>query len=363
MSSLAVPAGRSENEVTLAAALEQIAGRAAELDASPRFPAGNIDALRSAGVLQLAADRGESTLAREIELVRAVARADGSTSRILDGHFNGVERVAMAAPGELREEELRAVGRGELVLGVWGADPSGDEGAPAYLVRLDSGELVLRGVKTFCSGAGGIDRALVVARDDDGARRLAYVDARAGLEIDRSWYRASGLRSSESHRVEFRDARVLAVLGEPDELARQPWFARDAVRTAATWAGLADAILAATIAELEVLAPDDVRARRVAGMRIALATIDRWLDHTGRALSAGAPAADPASLALETRAAISFAARTIGHDAVEACGSRALSRGGTLDRSRRDLEIFLLQHRLDPKLVELGHMTLGEGSP
>ena len=102
MSSLAVPAGRSENEVTLAAALEQIAGRAAELDASPRFPAGNIDALRSAGVLQLAADRGESTLAREIELVRAIARADGSTSRILDGHFNGVERVAMAAPGELR---------------------------------------------------------------------------------------------------------------------------------------------------------------------------------------------------------------------------------------------------------------------
>jgi alkylation response protein AidB-like acyl-CoA dehydrogenase len=248
------------------------------------------------------------------------------------------------------------------VLGVWGADPTDDEGAPAYLAWRDSGELVLRGVKTFCSGAGGIDRALVVVRDDDGARRLAYIDARAGLAIDRSWYRASGLRASESHRVEFRDTRVLAVLGEADELARQPWFARDAVRTAATWAGLADAIVAATIAELEVLAPDDVRARRVAGMRIALATIDRWLDHTSRALSAGLPAADPASLALETRAAISFAARTIEHDAVEACGSRVLSRGGTLDRSRRDLEIFLLQHRLDPKLVELGHMTLGGGS-
>jgi len=98
---------------------------------------------------------------------------------------------------------------------------------------------VLEGVKTFCSGSTGLDRALVAvhgpgeADGAPGAPLLAYVDLRGdGVEVDRSWFRGSGMRSSESHRVVFRGARVLAVLGEPGELVREPYFARDAIRTA-----------------------------------------------------------------------------------------------------------------------------------
>ena len=36
--------------------------------------------------------------------------------------------------------------------------------------------------------------------------------------------------------------------------------------------------------------------------------------------------------------------------------------GGTLDRARRDLDLFLLQHRLEPKLVEIGRETLRDGA-
>jgi hypothetical protein len=32
--------------------------------------------------------------------------------------------------------------------------------------------------------------------------------------------------------------------------------------------------------------------------------------------------------------------------------------GGTLDRARRDLELFLLQHRLDPMLARAGAAVL-----
>ena len=49
------------------------------------------------------------------------------------------------------------------------------------------------------------------------------------------------MRASVSHRVVFDGAPVLAVLGAPGAIAQEPWFARDAVRTAATWAGAADA--------------------------------------------------------------------------------------------------------------------------
>jgi alkylation response protein AidB-like acyl-CoA dehydrogenase len=361
--------------LTLELTLEQIAARAGSFDANPRFPAENVESLRAAGIPQLAADRTQPKLEQEIALIRALAGVDASTARIVDGHFNGVERLALCAPTGLRERELEEVARGALLLGVWGADPVGAEGPPARIERQADGALVLRGVKTFCSGAGGVQRALVVAGDEEGKRRLAYVDVRGGVRIDRDWYRASGLRASESHRVEFRDAPVLAILGGENELTREPYFARDALRTAATWAGIADCVLRAATVALRGVSPDELRLHAVGRMRVAQGTIDRWLVYAGERLQfaacqvhgAAAPstapsAPDPRLLAGEARVAIAGAARTIAAEAAGVCGARALVGGGTLDRARRDLDLFLLQHRLDPKLVELGRHTLEEAA-
>jgi alkylation response protein AidB-like acyl-CoA dehydrogenase len=358
--------GLEARALPLARTLAEIADIAPGLDREPRFPRESFAALELAGVPQLAADRARCDLHAEIDLVRKVAAVDGSTARILDGHFNGAERLALGAPGSLVDAELAGVAAGELLLGVWGADPAPGEGEPAQLARDERGRPVLRGVKTFCSGAGGIQRALVIARDEQRARRLLYADVSERIEIDRSWYRASGLRSSESHRVEFADTPVLAVLGGADELMREPWFSRDAVRTSATWAGLADCILRASVDSLGDREPDEIRLHTLGSMRVARATIDRWLEHAAGALdpdAADAPkAAQARALAGEARVAIAQAARLIATEAVRVSGSRALAGGGTLDRARRDLDLFLLQHRLDPKLVELGAGTLGRGS-
>jgi alkylation response protein AidB-like acyl-CoA dehydrogenase len=153
-------------------------------------------------------------------VLRAVARADGSVGRILDGHFNGVERVALLAPEPLRSAELEAIAAGELLLGVWGADPMPGEGEPARLVQDENGERLF-GVKTFCSGATGLDRALVLARGSKaGGLLLAYVDLSTGVSVDTGWFKGAGMRASESHRVHFERTPVLAVLGEPGELLR-----------------------------------------------------------------------------------------------------------------------------------------------
>jgi alkylation response protein AidB-like acyl-CoA dehydrogenase len=368
----------------LAPALAQIALHAGELDAHPRFPEENFALLKAAGVVQLAGDRTSCDLTAEAALIRALAAADASTARILDGHFNGAERLALLAREPLRGEELALIGRGELLLGVWGADPAPGEGPPARVVEGADGGLALTGVKTFCSGAGGVQRALVVARDEHDAKRIAYVDATRGLRLDRDWYRASGLRASESHRVEFDQAPVLALLGGPDEIVREPWFSRDAVRTAATWAGIADGILAATLALVgERALADELRLHAIGRMRVARSSIDRWLDYAvgvldgaepthaehagdgalvdgasaenGESAAAARPlGADARALAAECRLALSDAARLIAAEAARVCGSRALIGGSDLDRARRDLDLFLLQHRLDPKLVELG---------
>jgi alkylation response protein AidB-like acyl-CoA dehydrogenase len=341
-------------------ALASIAARAGELDREPRFPAGSFADLAAAGALMPPPDG----FAAEVRLVRAVAAADASTARILDGHLNGFERLTLSGPEPLRSEELARVREGELLLGVWGADPVAGEGPPARLEHRD-GRIVLRGVKTFCSGAGGVQRALVIATDTDGLRRLAYLDTTSGIRIDRDWYRASGLRASESHRVEFHDTPVLALLGGPGELSREPHFSRDAIRTAATWAGLVDTIVVETIAALDPERADPVQGHALGRMLVAQGTIDRWLEHAAIHLGLADAERSPAQqavLAVECRVAMYEAALLISELAARACGSRALVGASTLDRCRRDLDLFLLQHRLDPKIAKLGIDRLnGEG--
>jgi len=241
---------------------------------------------------------------------------------------------------------------------VWGADPGPGEGEPARLNGSGT-DLRLRGAKTFCSGAGGVDAALVMVGSDDGdAPSLALIDC-GGIEIDREWYRAAGLRASESHRVVFHDAPVIGILGGPGELGREPWFSRDAMRTAVSWIGMLDAAAEAATAELARVRAEDPLAHLAAGRIEALAgTTEAWFDR-GVEAADGHGEARPAALSM--RAEIDRAAKALLAEAASACGSHPFVTGGRLDRARRDLETFLLQHRLGPLLAKLGAERLGGG--
>ncbi len=331
--------------------ITQIAQRAAELDRAPAFPTAAFAALGRAGLLA-----GDLPFADQLRLVRTVARADGSVGRILDGHLNAVERLRMLDPAT---DDLPAIAAGELWLGLWGADPVADEGAPA-VVGGHPGAWHLTGSKVFCSGAGGVRRAAVVARGPgpDPARWLVYVDLTTRVEVDRTWFRGSGMRASESHRVTFDRARVLAVLGQPGELTRDPWFSRDAIRTAATWAGMADTALDAARDSLAARPRlGDLEGLAAGRMLTAQKTIDLWL-----AAAAAATQTDVlVELSVHLRDAVSLAATTILDEAARACGSRPFALGGPLDRARRDLQLLLLQHRLDPLVTRRGLNALEAG--
>jgi hypothetical protein len=309
--------------LTLPEALATIASGAATRDAAPGvapFPQQPFAVLHSAGALS-----PRRSLAEQLELVRTVSRADGSVGRILDGHHNALERLGATTFDGL--------------LGVWGADPVPGEGEPA---RLDDGTLT--GVKTFCSGAGGLDRALVLI-----AGNLVHVDLSHGVTVDESWYRSAGLRSSASHRVVFQNARVLDILGP---IGEQPWFARDAVRTTATWAGLADAAYDAAVDLLRLRDEHPLTDLSAGRMRTAHWTIDLWMAEAARS-ETPTPA-----FAVHLRDAVSGACRTLLDEAMRAVGSRPLATADDFDRARRDLDVFLLQHRLDPLVARAGGAAL-----
>jgi alkylation response protein AidB-like acyl-CoA dehydrogenase len=307
----------------------------------------------------------QASFTEEWRILRAVSKADGSVGRILDGHFNGVERISVLAPEPLRSRELEAVAAGELLVGVWGADPIPGEGSPASLVESKDGAAI-EGVKTFCSGATGLDRALVLVRGPEkGPPLVAYIGLSEGVEIDQSWYRASGMRSSESHRVVFHETPVLAVLGEPGELVREPYFSRDAVRTAVCWAGIADR---AVDAAFEILAaksgdrePDDLVSLAAGRMLAAQQTMDRWIEYAAHRADAD-PEASLTGFAIHLRESIAASCRTILDEAARACGSHPFATAGDLDRARRDLQLFVLQHRLEPALARAGRQAIQDRS-
>jgi hypothetical protein len=339
-------------------ALAAIADGAEALDRAPAFPAAAFAALDGAGALAttIGAARGELSVAPEWDLLRRVAAADASVGRIFDGHLNAIERLEVAAEVELREAELAKVEAGGRLLGVWGADPGRGEGSPARVVATANGP-VLRGVKTFCSGAGGLDAVLVMVGQDDGAPLLVLVECDERVGVDRAWYRAAGLRASESHRVDFRDAPVVAVLGAPGELSRQPWFSRDAMRTAASWAGMVDAVADAALADLAARRPEETLSQLAAGrIEAARGTVDAWL---ASAATAADGRRELRAMSVRMRVEIERAARLVLETAAAACGSHPFVRAARLDRGRRDLETFLLQHRLDPLLVRTGAESLG----
>ena len=352
----------------LDAVLARISAGASERDAHPSFPEDPFVRLAPTGALAIPVpdpigrQGRRASFAEEWRVLRAIAGADGSVSRILDGHFNGVERVSLLAPEPLRSRELEAIVAGKLLLGVWGADPIPGEGEPARLVQ-DEGGARLSGVKTFCSGASGLDRALVLVRGPaQGPRLLAYVDLSEGVKVDTAWFRAAGMRASESHRVVFEGTPVLAVLGEPGELVREPYFSRDAIRTAVTWAGISDTAIDAALDVLAAKAgdgePDDVVSLAAGRMLAARGTIDSWL-----ANAADRADADPVSLpgiSTELRESVALSCREILDEAARAVGSHPFAVSGPLDRARRDLELFLLQHRLEPALIRRGRQAISD---
>jgi Acyl-CoA dehydrogenase, C-terminal domain len=97
----------------------------------------------------------------------------------------------------------------------------------------------------------------------------------------------------------------------------------------------------------------------VGRMLTARNTVNVWLERAARAMDGNDP--DLPAVALHARAAIADAARSLLDQAAQACGSLPFATGGALDRARRDLELFLLQHRLDPMLARAGAGALKGG--
>ena len=169
-------------------------------------------------------------LLRLLRLLYRVGRTDLPLGRLFEGHVDALQIVARYGTAAQRAAAEEAA-HGGGAFGVWNADQPGE---PAVFA---DGQL--SGAKAFASGAGLLSHALVPV-DADGGRQLLLVDlTRTPPDIDRSWWRVSGMQRSETHLARWSGAplEAEAMIGRPGDYTHEPWFSGGAVRFASVQAG------------------------------------------------------------------------------------------------------------------------------
>lgn len=212
------PAVAGLHPTVLARLTAQLAGGAAELDASGAFPHANFAALHEAGLVALVVPRpwggAGAGLAETRRVVAALAHAEPATALILTMTY--LQHLALVQEGSrwplaLRERVARdAVQHGALINAlrvepVLGSPSRG--GLPDTVAHRTEQGWRLSGHKLYCTGIEGLHWLAVWARTDEAAPRtgvfLVPRDA-PGIRTIASWDHL-GLRASGSHEAVFED--------------------------------------------------------------------------------------------------------------------------------------------------------------
>lgn len=260
-------------------------------------------------------------------LLVELGTTDGSLVRLAEGHLD-----ALAILAELG----RPAGPGGGMYGVWAARPE------RLRANRDGRGWFLTGEKPWCSGAGGLDRALLTATDPDGRRRVFDV-AVAGLRFADDW-RPAGMRASDSRTacVELAVGPEAAV--EPvDGYVGRPGFWHGGIGVAACWHGIARHVGGDLSAQ--AAASDDPFTRAAAGRATAsLAASTALLAAAAHQIDANPDDVTAARRRASTvRVAVEQSSRLVLEISLAAQGATALCFDERHARAVSDLAVYLGQ--------------------
>lgn len=295
------------------------------------------------GSLDLPAPGAGSTVSRWTTLA-GWGRRDLALARLAEGHTDACAILT----------ELGGKPRPGALYGVWAARSGG---TGAHLVDSPGGPRVT-GTVRFCSGAHGLDRALVVALGRSGTQilDLDLTDPRI-TPVPGSW-RSVGMVGSDSADVVFDDVPVPtdALIGAAGSYLERPGFWWGGGGVAAVWLGGATGAVDQVQAELPEQ-PDPHQLAHLGALHTDVAATDALLVRTATAIDAD-PAADHRLAVWLVRSAAEATARTVLDIAPRLVGAAALSRVERLAQHLSDLAVFIRQHHGERDLAQLGSAML-----
>jgi alkylation response protein AidB-like acyl-CoA dehydrogenase len=325
----------------LKAALGDIQARAGEGDAARAFPTRDIATLREIGALRAFGEGGASPL-QLMEALRLTGRANLSLGRIFEGHVNGAALIGAYGDEAQRATLAEAFAQGRT-FGVWNTEP-----APGVSIEGGNDESQrLRGCKSFATGAGHIDRAIITARLPDGGRQMVVIDARDPARADPSVWRVRGMRATVSGTYDLTGlpAGASARLGAPGDYEREPRFSGGAWRFTAVQLGgvervvglLRDHLVASPAGE------DPIHRARFGEALRAARSAYLWVREAAQRAEGVDAGPSEIAFVLMTRGVVERAGLDAMEAAARSVGTRAFFEDHPLDQACRDLALYLRQ--------------------
>ncbi|UFH56940.1 acyl-CoA dehydrogenase family protein [Spirosoma sp. KNUC1025] len=348
--------------------LKRIAEAAAQTDDDKLFPTDAFGWLAEAGLLgiTLADDKtGKQPLGTDqlLQLLKRIGAANLSVGRIYEGHINALNLIDLYASPDQKREWFADVKKHKRLFSVWNTQA----GDGVKIQAVGDGRYRLEGAKTFCSGAGWIQRPLITGELVGGSQKgwqmcIIPTERVKDVQQDDRFWQPLGMRSSVSYRIDFTGIEIeqADLLGQPDDYYRQPYFSGGAIRFAAVQLGGAEALFDATRTYLASMKrTDDVFQRtRLAEMTWLIESGNQWLTAAGTKTDAwqasGGQADKIVTYANMTRTAIEEICLRVMPLAERSVGARGLMRPLPFERIHRDLTFYLRQPAPDATLLDVG---------
>lgn len=342
---------------------------------NPATIAQRIDLLVQAGFLCIVLpgeelDFTSTNTAKILHLLKTVGRTDLSLGRIYEGHINALYLIHLFASPEQKEEWFSDAADGCL-FGVWN---TGVPETTEIVLEEDKGTFCLHGKKTFASGTGIVQRALVTgAMHNDGRKHwqmcLVNMNELSDIAIDYNSWNPMGMQDSLSYTINFYDYQsdISQLLGKPDDYYRQPYFGGGAIRFCAVQLGGAEALFNETMAYLKNLqrTNDPYQIARIAEMTTELTSGDLWLNGAAANWDNWCLDKDKSGKLLSfvnlMRTAIENICLKVIELSSKCIGARGLQQPYRMEKIVRDLQFYLRQPAPDAAFADAAKYVLHSG--
>jgi alkylation response protein AidB-like acyl-CoA dehydrogenase len=325
--------------------LAEIRARAPELDRLGAFPQADVQVLAHIGALRVFGS-GKASPLELMEALRLVGRANLSLGRIFEGHVNGAMLVRVYGDEGQRARLAEDLSDGAL-FGVWNTEP-----APGVKLVRNGNDWRLRGAKSYATGAGYVQRALITAEDPEGGRRMVLVDGAELARADPSAWSVRGMRASCSGGYDLTDMPVddHQLIGAPGDYVEEPRFSAGAWRFTAVQLGGIERILGLLRDHLASGDVDDVRAARFGSVLAETRSAYLWVREAAERAEAADAGSDEAAFVLLARGVVEKAGLAVMDAATRTVGTKAFFAEHPLDQACRDLALYLRQPAPDQAL-------------
>ena len=382
------PVGADLIDMVAGLARERFAPRAADHDATGRFPRADFDDLHAHGLLAAAiptthGGRGLGPLAGQTlalwTITKLLAKADLSLGRCWEGHCNSVVLVDALGTEEQRRRWFDGIVDDGHIWVAWSGEPQapkpgGERRFGTTTTPVDDGWIV-DGTKAFATSAGAADWAILLvdpagpggARHATGAGAdlllLACELSDPSISVDESWWDPVGMRATASHVVVFDKTFVPRenLIGTPGCYLAEGWQTAFIPHYAASFLGAAEAAYdyAVEYVRHQGKGADPFVQQRIGSMAVNVTTGNLWLAHVAALWDEGRRT--EAQLAgSQARHVVEHLAEETVHHCIRACGARSLVRPSPVERILRDLTFYQRHDNDDHIRATIGRAALGE---